>query len=109
MKLRYKIPGEDKSKLVDRPITASDQVADIKQAPEATRFATAVAAYGSMLRGDPYIDKSFTWDSVIELANGAKGKDEFGYRSEFIQLARLAKTAATQATLERQGGGVSGQ
>jgi Ca-activated chloride channel family protein len=105
LKLRYKIPGEDKSKLVDRPITARDEVADIGQAPEATRFATAVAAYGSMLRGDPYLEKSFTWDSVIELANGAKGKDEFGYRAEFIQLARLAKTAATQATLQRQGSG----
>jgi Ca-activated chloride channel homolog len=109
LKLRYKIPGEDKSKLVDRPITAKDEVGDIAQAPEATRFATAIAAYGSMLRGDPYLDKSFTWDSVIELANGAKGKDEFGYRAEFIQLARLAKTAATQATLERQGGGTGGQ
>jgi Ca-activated chloride channel family protein len=109
LKLRYKIPGEDKSKLVDRPITAKDEVGDIAQAPEATRFATAIAAYGSMLRGDPYLDKSFTWDSVIELANGAKGKDEFGYRAEFIQLARLAKTAATQATLERRGGGTGGQ
>jgi Ca-activated chloride channel family protein len=68
-----------------------------------------VAAYGSLLRGDPYLDKSFTWDSVIELANGAKGNDEFGYRAEFIQLARLAKTAAAQAPLERQGGGVGGQ
>ena len=109
LKLRYKIPGEDKSKLVDRPITARDEVGDIGQAPESTRFATAVAAYGEMLRGDPYLDRSFTWDSVIDLANGAKGKDEFGYRAEFIQLARLAKTAASQEPLKSPASGLGGQ
>jgi Ca-activated chloride channel family protein len=109
LKLRYKIPGSDKSKLVDRPITYQDAVSDIGRAPEATRFATAVAGYGSMLRGDPYLDKTFTWDSVIDLANGAKGKDAFGYRAEFIQLARLAKTAAAQQPLNPPGSGALGQ
>jgi Ca-activated chloride channel family protein len=105
LKIRYKPPGNDTSKLIDRPITIADQVSDIRQAPESTQFATAVAGYGSMLRGDPYLSKSFTWDSVIALANGAKGEDTFGYRAEFVQLARLAKTAAAQETLKSQGGG----
>ncbi len=103
------MPGEDKSKLVDRPITTADQVSDISKAPESTRFATAVAAYGSMLRGDPYLDKSFTWDRVIDLANGAKGEDAFGYRAEFVSLARLAKTAASQETLKSPSNGGVGQ
>jgi Ca-activated chloride channel family protein len=84
-------------------------VNDISKAPESTRFATAVAAYGSMLRGDPYIDKAFNWDRVIDLANGAKGKDEFGYRAEFVSLVRLAKTAATQEALKSPGSGEVGQ
>ncbi len=109
LKLRYKMPGQSTSKLVDRPITTADQVSDISKAPESTRFATAVAAYGSMLRGDPYIDKAFTWDRVIDLANGAKGEDAFGYRAEFVSLARLAKTAATQETLKSPGNGGIGQ
>jgi Ca-activated chloride channel family protein len=109
LKLRYKMPGESKSKLVDRPITVADQVSDISKAPEATRFATAVAGYGSLLRGDPYLDKSFTWDRVIDLANGAKGSDAFGYRAEFVSLARLAKTAATQESLKTPGAGEVGQ
>lgn len=109
LKLRYKTPGEDSSKLVERPITEKDTVSDISEAPEATRFATAVAAYGSILRGDPYLDKSFTWDRVIDLANGAKGEDAFGYRAEFVQLARLAKTAASQAPLNPPGTGTLGQ
>ena len=104
MKVRYKLPGEDSSKLITRPVTSADEISDIAKAPESTRFATAVAAYGSMLRGDPYFGKSFTWDSVIALANGAKGEDAFGYRAEFIQLARAAKTAASQETLMPVGG-----
>jgi len=106
LKVRYKPPGEDTSKLITRPITAADEVASLAQAPESTRFATAVAGYGSLLRGDPYLDKAFGWDAVIDLANGAKGKDAFGYRAEFVQLARLAKSAASQETLRPPGGGV---
>ena len=105
LKVRYKLPGEDTSKLITRPVTSADQVSDIAKAPESTRFATAVAAYGSMLRGDPYVAKTFTWDNVIALANGAKGEDEFGYRAEFIQLARAAKSAASQETLRPADGG----
>jgi Ca-activated chloride channel family protein len=101
--MRYKLPGQDASKLIERPIDEKDEVADISKASEATRFAAAVAGYGELLRGDPYLDKSFTWDSVIDLANAAKGKDEFGYRAEFVQLARLAKTAASLAALKRPG------
>jgi len=105
LKVRYKLPGEDTSKLITRPVTSADQVSDIAKAPESTRFATAVAAYGSMLRGDPYVAKTFTWDNVIALANGAKGEDAFGYRAEFIQLARAAKSAASQETLRPADGG----
>ena len=107
LKVRYKLPGEDTSKLITRPVTSADQVSDIAKAPESTRFATAVAAYGSMLRGDPYVAKTFTWDSVIALANGAKGEDAFGYRAEFIQLARAAKSAASQETLRPADGGAA--
>ncbi len=101
LKIRYKAPGADTSKLITRPITAADNVSSLANAPESTRMATAVAGYGSLLRGDPYIAKTFNWDSVIELANSAKGKDEFGYRAEFVQLARLAKTAAAQQALKQ--------
>ena len=38
--------------------------------------------------------QDFGYDRVIELARTAKGEDEFGYRAEFINLARLARSAA---------------
>ena len=99
------MPGQDTSKLIERPVTPRDQVDDIVHAPEAVQFATAVAGYGQLLRGDPYLDAGYSWDSVIDLANAAKGADTFGYRAEFVQLARLAKTAASQAALRPPGRG----
>ncbi len=107
LKLRYKAPGADTSTLISRPITVSDTSGDLAEAPEWARFATAVAGYGQLLRGDPYTAPNWGYDQVIELAQSAKGEDPFGYRAEFINLARLAKTAAAQAALERGGTGVS--
>jgi Ca-activated chloride channel family protein len=55
-------------------------------------FAAAVAAFGQLLRGGEYM-KSFSLDDVIALANANRGTDEFGYRTEFVNLVRLAKSA----------------
>ena len=100
LKLRHKLPGEAASTLTTLPITLSDRVADIGDAPSWTRFATAVAGYGQLLRGDPYTAPNWGFDQVIELAQTAKGDDTFGYRAEFINLARLAKTAIDQEALQ---------
>jgi Ca-activated chloride channel family protein len=35
----------------------------------------------------------FGYDDVVDLAMSAKGDDPFGYRAEFINLVRLAKSA----------------
>lgn len=91
LRIRWKPPGASESKLIERAITPRDAVASIAQAPESTRFATAVAGYGQLLRGDPYLDKAYGYDQVIELAQGARGSDPFGWRAEFVQLARAAK------------------
>lgn len=109
LRLRYKPPGEDASKLIERPITDADATQRLQDAPQSTRFATAVAAYGQLLRGDPYMTDGYGWDQVIALAQGARGDDPFGYRAEFVQLARLAKTAAAQETLQPPGNGGAGQ
>lgn len=106
VKLRYKKPGETESNLLQQPVTDAMVVADIGEAPRYVRFASSVAAFGQLLRGDPYVDSSFGYDGVIEMANDAKGNDEFGYRAEFVQLVRAAKTAAAQETLEMPGNGL---
>ncbi len=102
LRIRYKLPGETTSHLIERPITDRDAFADIARAPESTRWATAVAAYGQMLRGDPYLDRGYGWSNVIDLAQGARGSDRYGWRAEFVQLARAASTAAALPRQEGQ-------
>jgi Ca-activated chloride channel family protein len=100
LRIRYKLPGEDQSRLIERPIIDRDRVQDIAAAPEYVRFATAVAGYGQLLRGDPYLSQGYGWDEVIALAQGARGSDEFGWRAEFVQLARAAASAAALPTAQ---------
>ncbi|MDX2237347.1 MAG: VWA domain-containing protein [Hyphomonadaceae bacterium] len=90
VRIRYKLPGETESREIVRPVVDADASPDLARAPERTRWATAVAAYGQLLRGDPYLDASYGWNDVIALAQDARGRDEFGWRAEFVQLARTA-------------------
>jgi len=91
LKIRYKPPGGTTSKLIERPIGPSDRYATLAAAPEATRFAVAVAAYGQKLRGDPWVDERFDWPAVTALAQGARGQDPDGLRAEFVQLTKAAR------------------
>ncbi|MGE3866387.1 MAG: von Willebrand factor type A domain-containing protein [Hyphomonadaceae bacterium] len=94
LRIRYKPPGAKDSILIERAITSTDAYASLAAAPEATRFATAVAGFGQLLAGDTHLARQYGYDDVIALANAAKGADPFGWRAEFVQLARAAKTAA---------------
>jgi Ca-activated chloride channel family protein len=102
LRIRYKLPGEKVSKLIERPVGNADETASFAQVSEDMRFAAAVAGTAQLLRHDPYI-KDFDYDRAIEIANNAKGRDEFGYRAEFVQLLRLAKVAESQKPLEKPG------
>lgn len=89
LKLRYKEPDEDTSKLIVHRIVQSDVQEEMSSAN--FKFAAAVAQFGLLMRDSQYkADSSF--DNVIELAMDARGYDPEGYRSEFIQLVRTAKT-----------------
>jgi Ca-activated chloride channel family protein len=93
LKIRYKAPGADTSRLIETPILRSSASAAIAAAPEATRWAAAVAAYGLKLRRDAQVPESYDWDKVLALAQGARGSDEFGLRAEFVGLVRNAADA----------------
>lgn len=92
LKIRYKLPDTDTSKLISQPIDASLALDSLARVSTEARFAAAVAAFGQLLRGDPYT-KGFGYDDVLKLAEPARGQDLFGYRSEFLNLVRLAKSA----------------
>lgn len=88
LKLRYKLPGESRSKLIETPVMPDR--ADID--PSEVRFATAVAGFGEYLKGSDYLGD---WGPVQidALAKDARGSDPFGYRAEFLRLVRLSRTA----------------
>ena len=93
LKLRYKRPGEDESRLLETPVDNSSVYGNIDKAPVDVRFAASVAAFAQLLKGGKYMG-SYSYDEVVKLAGSARGRDDFGYRSEFLNLVRLAKTAS---------------
>lgn len=86
LRLRYKEPGGSQSRLVELPISSTPTDPD----PE-TRFATAVAGFGQLLRGSDYLE-DWTLSDAIRLAETARGIDPNGYRAEAIRLMRLAES-----------------
>lgn len=96
LKIRYKLPKEDRSRLIEAPITTAREIRDLNSPGyHSTRWATAIAAFGQLLKGGRYME-NFGYRDVIALARSAKGEDEFGYRAEFINLARLAGAVTPQ-------------
>jgi Ca-activated chloride channel family protein len=91
VKFRYKAPDGDASKLIVHAV--KDSRIDITGTSENFRFAAAVAQFGMLLRNSEFKSTS-SFDNVISLAKNAKGKDEEGYRSEFIKLAENARSIA---------------
>jgi Ca-activated chloride channel family protein len=85
------------SRLIETPIGMEKEYKSLTKVPAEARFASALAAFGQLLRGDPYV-KDFTYRDVIALAEAARGKDEFGFRTEFTNLVRLAVTARAMGT-----------
>jgi Ca-activated chloride channel family protein len=91
VKFRYKAPDEEVSQLivktVENTITALDKTSDN------FRWSAAVATYGMLLKDSDYLEKG-DYQLVIDLAKSAKGKDENGYRIEFIKLVESSSMMA---------------
>ncbi|MGQ7814762.1 vWA domain-containing protein [Metapseudomonas furukawaii] len=93
LRVRYKTPGEARSRLLERPIAAGD----VANPPsEDLRFAAAVAAFAQQLKGGRYTG-DFSLDDSLRLARAARGDDPFGLRGEFVQLVELAQSLHTSA------------
>ncbi len=88
VKLRYKQPEGTTSELIE--VAVNDDARSFAEASEEFKFSAAVAGFGLLLRDSGYRGK-LTWDQVRKLALEGKGKDEFGYRGEFIQLIEKAR------------------
>ena len=90
LRLRYKLPGQSDSQLIERPIAVQAEA----RASERLRYAAAVAAFADALRGGKYLD-GYGYTQIAQLASGARGDDADGYRAGFVQLVKLADGLAT--------------
>ena len=92
LRLRYKLPSEDVSKLIEIPVGPGLEKRDMAEVPADVRFSVAVAGFGQLLRGSPHLG-GWGFDDAIALADSARGDDPWGYRAELVKLARIAKSA----------------
>jgi len=88
LRIRYKLPNESVSKLIQSPVVDSGINA---RGGDSFNFAAAVAAFGQKLRGGQYLE-DFSYNDIAQLARTSRGNDPHGYRSEFMQLVGLAGT-----------------
>ena len=90
LKIRYKDPKVKDAKSVEitEPLVFNKKA--LKETSADYRFAASVAEFGILLR-DNSNKANATYDQVIELAEGAIGKDPEGYRKEFVRLVKSVK------------------
>ena len=98
VKLRYKDPDGETSKLIDRA------VADRGARPSADfTFAAAVAQFGLILRDSEHKGTA-TLSDVLALARRSIGEDDHGYRADFVRLVEEVRRLDRESDRERGGG-----
>jgi Ca-activated chloride channel family protein len=85
LQLRYKLPNETASRLIQKPIPAS-ALAAARPPSGDMAFAAAVAAFGQKLKGDDRLGR-FGWTDIRRLA----GPQSVYWREEFLKLVDLAQ------------------
>ncbi|NVK56443.1 MAG: VWA domain-containing protein [Alteromonadaceae bacterium] len=91
LKIRYKLPEQQQSQLLEQPIAMNANSVSEALLEEA-KFAAAVAGFSQLIKDAKYTG-DWRIDDAFNLALANKGEDYFGYRSEFTQLIRQAKSA----------------
>ncbi|MDF1571974.1 MAG: von Willebrand factor type A domain-containing protein [Bacteroidales bacterium] len=89
IKLRYKQPDGATSTKVEIPVKG--KLEKFENTSDDFRFAAAVAEYGMILRGSDYLEQGSIAE-VLEMARGARGDDNEGYRGEFIKIVRTTES-----------------
>ena len=89
VKLRYKAPEGNESRLIESSVPASGEK-DFNLASEDFQFAAAVAAFGMKLRGSPNAG-DISWQEIQKIARRNLGEDPGSYRAEFLTLVEKSR------------------
>lgn len=84
--LRYKKPGETKSKLIGTAIHSGSGPADSDAS-----FAAAIAGFGQLMKDNRYLG-DWSYADAAALASSSMGSDPFGYRHEAVQMIHLMQS-----------------
>ncbi|HEY5370445.1 MAG TPA: von Willebrand factor type A domain-containing protein [Hanamia sp.] len=87
IKFRYKAPDGNESKLMVHSV--NNEPNSFKSASDNFRFAASVAGFAMLLRDSEYKENAH-YSMILQMADGSLGKDEEGYRKEFISLVKKA-------------------
>ncbi len=85
VKVRYKKPDGDTSMLITERVSNNEL-----KATNNIRFASSVAEFGMLLRESEFKGTA-SFATVYKRAKDASGKDEFGYRADFIKMVELSE------------------
>lgn len=98
LRIRYKPIGVNDSTLLSHAITPTHVRPRLTAASSDFRFAAAVAGFGQLLRGGPYLG-TFSYDDITALAQSGLDNDDAGYRREFVRLVQIARDLAKPASV----------
>ncbi|MCB0354207.1 MAG: VWA domain-containing protein, partial [Bdellovibrionales bacterium] len=88
LKVRFKEPQGDVSKLLTFPIAQERVQADLSRVSEDFHFVNAVSAFAHKLRGSAYAPRVSFQEIVDEANRGMTSSDSEGLRREFIELVK---------------------
>ncbi len=88
VKLRYKAPQGDTSKLISEVIKARST--ELSKTSNTFRYAASVAAFGMLLRDSAHAGNA-DFGMVKALAEGAESRDPHGYWREYLGMVRQAE------------------
>jgi Ca-activated chloride channel family protein len=88
VKFRYKKPDGDVSKLMVK--TVDNKTISLDKSSDNLRWSAAVATFGMLIKNSDYIEDA-DFKTVLKWAKSARGKDENGYRIEFIKMVETSQ------------------
>lgn len=96
--LRYKQPDSDTSQPLQHVVDQPWKTLDASSSD--FRFAASVAEFGLLLRDSQY-KGSASFDQVLTRGKQAKGKDDEGYRAEFLHLVESAQLLGSSEPVDK--------
>lgn len=99
IKLRYKQPDSEASRLFEVPVR--DTHTPFARTSDNFRFAVSVAEWGLLLRNSEFKGMA-NYTQVIQMAQNALEKDLEGYRAEFVRLVKLTQSLDTKEVVAKK-------